>query len=121
MWLFPDHWKDHDEGAHGGSTLVATCECGKLRRENQNSRVQRTRPVAPPPTETAIETLPPGTHPLTTQVERPDDPLGQIGVGSTYLSDSGVWPIRVQVPADTSQNCTRVHPPLISASPGVFY
>ena len=27
--------------------------------------LQRTRPVAPPPTETAIETLPPGTHPLT--------------------------------------------------------
>ena len=36
--VFPDHWKDHDEGAHGGITLVATCECGKLRRENQNSR-----------------------------------------------------------------------------------
>ena len=64
---------------------------------------------------------PTGYPPADTQVERPDDPLGQIGVGSTYLSDSGVWPIRVQVPADTSQNCTRVHPPFISASPGVFY
>ena len=31
------HWKDHDERAHGGITLVATCECGKRRRENQNN------------------------------------------------------------------------------------
>ena len=31
------HWDDHNEGAHGGITLVSICECGKRRRENQNS------------------------------------------------------------------------------------
>ena len=33
----PGQWEDHDERAHGGTTLVANCECGKRRRENQNS------------------------------------------------------------------------------------
>ena len=30
-------WNKHDEGAHGGLTLVYTCECGKRLRENHNS------------------------------------------------------------------------------------
>ena len=36
--VVPGRWDDHDERAHGGSTLVATCECGQRRRENLNSR-----------------------------------------------------------------------------------
>ena len=63
---------------------------------NAENSAEKTRTVASANTASGTtphrdsnRNAPTGYPPADTQVERPDDPLGQIGVGSTYLSDYG--------------------------------